>query len=51
MTHVAGACEQFGLKLNTFKTKYVIISKSNIVQDNGIQVIGTHLERCQKQHI
>lgn len=48
MKHVANACGQFGLKINKSKTKYMIISKNNIIQNNGLQVNGTQLERVPK---
>lgn len=44
---VTEACSLSGLTLNTKKTKYMIISKQQII-DTGIQVNGIQLERVKK---
>lgn len=48
MNQITNACTQYGLKLNVKKTKYMIISKQNVPQDNGIFVDETPLEKVHK---
>ncbi|XP_070159794.1 uncharacterized protein [Polyergus mexicanus] len=40
-------CEQYGLKINNEKTKYMIVSK-NAVNDRGVSVGGEPLQRVKK---
>ena len=48
MEQIGNSCAQYGLRLNVNKAKYMIVSKQNAPQDNGIYIDGAPLERVER---